>query len=381
MEKLKDTCAIVGVGKSPVGKLPDISSEALSMMAITRSLEDAGLAISDVDGLIAEKEIGSSAMTWANQIGVAMGMHTVISTDLDTGGATAPASVQYAVMLINSGMCKTVVCFYGDKGVTGARFGGRRVSEFETPYGYSTPAAYHALAWRRYMHEYGGTEDTLGAIAMAFRKNAVLNPDARYYKQPMTIEDYKNSRMIVSPLRLTDICMNSDGAVAVVITSVERGNSLKKKPIKITGMGHSSSYELFRNHEEGWIESGPLNAGDQCFDMAGLKREDVDVAELYDCFTPTVVFELEGYRFCERGEAADFVKDGNIERDGKLPLNTSGGLLSDVYITGWTHITEAVQQLRGEAGPRQIDGAEVAFACGYGGSIPHLCYGALLLTK
>jgi acetyl-CoA acetyltransferase len=238
------------------------------------------------------------------------------------------------------------------------------VTQYTAPLGWITYPQAMAMWARRHMIDYGTTEEHWAEIATTFRANALLNERAMQ-RTPMTKDDYFNSRMIVDPFRMYDICLESDGACAVVITSAEHARDLRQKPVYIMGGayggGPSQGDDLFDairwpSHSHNCFKY----LADDLWGSAGIGPKDVDVAEIYDCFTYSVLMALEGLGFCKEGEGGPFVMGGRIARDGELPVNTHGGLLSEAYIHGFNHVIEAVEQLRGTAGERQIDGAEIA---------------------
>jgi acetyl-CoA acetyltransferase len=374
MTNLRDTCAIVGVGETKFGTLPGVTDSALTFEAIKKAIEDAGLKHSDIDGLTAQQLYHGTSMWYSNWLGEKMGLKLKYTTDIDLGGATPVTCVQHAVMAINAGLATTVVCVYGESSrswrprVTGtvrARPWGQGMGEFEHPWGLLAPMHGYAMACKRHMHEYGTTSKHLGAIAIACRKHASMNENAQQRK-PMTMEDYLASPMFCDPFRLLDICQITDGAAAVVVTSAERARNLKHKPVYISGMGNRHPHQGI-----GWAPSmttvGAKDSGDMAYKMAGVAPKDIDVAEIYDCFTYTVLVTLEDYGFCKKGEGGPFVENGRIELGGELPVNTHGGLMSQGHIDGMNHVTEAAQQLRGYAGIRQVKDAELAIVSGNGG--------------
>jgi acetyl-CoA acetyltransferase len=223
----------------------------------------------------------------------------------------------------------------------------------------------YAMACQRHMYEFGTTSKQLGAIAVACRKHASMTENAQR-RQPITLDDYMNSKMYSDPFRLLDICQVTDGGAAVVVTAKERSISLKHKPIYISGMGNRHPAWGI-----GWAPSmtttGAKESSEIAYKMAGMTPKDIDIAEIYDCFTYTLLVTLEDYGFCKKGEGGSFVEGGRIEIGGELPVNTSGGLLSQGHLEGMNHITEAVRQLRGDCGPRQVKDAEVAIVSGNGG--------------
>lgn len=261
--------------------------------------------------------------------------------------------------------------------------------DFTAPYGDLAALPFKAQVARRHMHLFGTTSRQMGAVAVTFRRHACMNPAAQMYeKGPITIEDHQNSRMIVEPLRLLDNAPITDSGGAVVVTSAERARNLKHRPVYISGMGQAHSGEFMRpwrdpRYPEGTFEGG--KAADIALNMAGITRKDIDVAQFYDGFTILVIIELEAYGFCKPGEGGPFVEEGRLELGRELPSNTAGGLLSEGHLMGMGHVAEAVRQLRGECGERQVKDVEVAFVSGYGGS-PHeypisFSYSTLILTR
>jgi acetyl-CoA acetyltransferase len=305
-------------------------------------------------------------------LGEKMGLKLKYAMDMELGGVIPVSMVQHAVMAINAGLCNTVVCvFAGSQRSSGGRppEAGRpspgRENEFMNPFGQVGAMHGYAMACQRHMYEFGTTSKQLGAIAVACRKHASMTENAQR-RQPITIDDYMNSKMYSDPFRLLDICQVTDGGAAVVVTAKERAKSLKHKPIYISGMGNRHPAWGI-----GWAPSmtttGAKESSEIAYKMAGMTPKDIDIAEIYDCFTYTLLVTLEDYGFCKKGEGGPFVEGGRIEIGGELPVNTSGGLLSQGHLEGMNHITEAVRQLRGDCGPRQVKDAEVAIVSGNGG--------------
>lgn len=281
-------------------------------------------------------------------------------------------------MLIANGVCQAVLTVGADNQLSGMTrdnairsFAKNRHPQYEYPFGLSTVAGY-ALVAQRHFHEFGTTREHLANIAVVCRKHALLNPNAQV-RDPLFLEEALNSKPIASPLHLSDCCISSDGGGAVIVTSEDRNRDLKNHPIVILGAGQGFSHEHLcqvRNI----TDTGVRSAGKRAFEMARIEPNDIDVIELYDCFTITVLVQLEDYGFCPKGEGGRFVAEGHIQLGGKLPVNTNGGMLSfgNPGITGGIfHIIEAVRQLRGECGPRQVAGAQLALVGGVGGIFSH----------
>jgi acetyl-CoA acetyltransferase len=385
MQKLKGRCAIAGIGETKVGKIPDLSAMALNLEASRKAIEDAGLRNKDIDGVLSLKPFLDPTLSYSLMIAENLGISPRYTTDLDVCGATPVAMVIHAIMAIATGLCTTVLCTSGRKRATGnlvpkhgrLNWGSE---DFEYPFGLiGSPGAF-ALAARRHMHEYGTTSRQFGAVAVAMRKHACLNPNAQMHT-PITIEDHQNSRYVAEPFRLLDCSLVSDGGSAVVVTSAERGSDLRKPPIHILGFSQFHPCRTLCGHT--MLTTTPaVQVGKEAFGMAGLSPQDVDIAELYDCFTYTVIAQIEDFNFCRKGEGGAFVEGGRIEIGGELPVNTHGGLLSQAHLGGMLHITEAVSQLRREAGARQVAGAETALVSGLGvAQTPFATFAALILSK
>ncbi len=374
MFSLKDKAAIVGIGETEYSRDAGVSVLSLNLQAARRAVEDAGLAIKDIDGLLPRADLVKTDELLSN-FGIKDLRYSVI---IRMGGASATASLQSAAMAVASGVAKVVLCVFGWKAASETRFSRRPVSSsgilrqrtvpgsFEDPFGSFVPVQYYAHMAKRHMHEYGTTSRQFGAVAVAMRKHAILNPQA-IMRKPMTIEDHQNSRMISEPFRLFDCCLESDGAAAVVVTSAERACDLKQRPIHIMGVaeGHPDSPDYIAGRPV-LTEVGLKKAAPKAFAMAGITPGDIDVAQIYDCFTYIVIVQLEDLGFCKKGEGGPFVENGRIELGGELPVNTHGGLLSQAHISGMNHIVEAVRQLRGEGGAAQVKGAKIGLVTGYG---------------
>lgn len=374
MFSLKDKAAIVGIGESEYSRGVGVSVVSLGLQAAVSAIEDAGLSIKDIDGVIPGFG-GTRVEDYISNFGLGDLRYAAI---IPMGGASSVASLQSAAMALASGVASAVLCVTAWKGYSDARMstgaagmGGPSpamsiIGNFEVPFGSFTPAQFYAPMATRHMHDYGTTSRQFGAVAVAMRKHAILNPKA-LMKQPMSIEDHQNSRMITEPFRLFDCCLETDGAAAVVVTSAERARNLKHRPVYIMGVaeGHPDSPDYIAARPV-LTEVALKKAAPKAFAMADITPKDVDVAEIYDCFTYVVIAQLEDMGFCRKGEGGPFVENGRIELGGELPVNTHGGLLSQAHTAGKGHIVEAVRQLRGDAGPAQVKDAEIAAVTGYG---------------
>jgi acetyl-CoA acetyltransferase len=375
-------CAIVGIGESAIGKVPDRSALQLQADATRAALADAGLRISDIDGLITTPV---RVEAWNMPCGVVashLGIRPSYLATLDLAGASGCAMVHHAAMAIASGQCTTVLCVSGQNllsnklradAVKQMAESGAAHPQFEAPYGPLVASSY-ALVARRHMHEYGTTEAQMAEVAVTMRRHAGLNPNA-HMRKPITIDDVLNSPMITSPLKRLDCALVSDGAGAAIITSAERARDLPKRPAYLLGQGYGLSHSYISEYLD-ITHSGAVDSGRKAFAMAGVTHQDIDVAELYDCFTITVLIELEDLGFCKKGEAGAFVQGGRIGLTGELPLTTHGGLLSAGHSglgAGFFHVLEAVRQIRGEAGARQVKDVKTALVHGNGGTIAVHC--------
>ena len=375
---LKDKYAIVGIGQSRIGKVPELSDYGLQLTAVKNALDDAGLKKQDIDGLITHSHLLGAVRVHHQRVAERLGINTDFGLSVSSGGATSGLMVQVAIAAIEAGFCTTVLCLHGDKGRTRRPEDVHEAAGGNAPeYGMFGATAQHALGATRHMHDYGTTHDQLGAIAVSFRKHASLNPGAQM-QDPITIEDYHRSRWVVWPFHLLDCCLVSDGAAALIVTSVERARNLRQPPVYVMGMGRA-------NNSRGWIygdhmiELAAKESGAKAFRMAGVTPADIDTAQIYDCYTYIVLATLEDYGFCKKGEGGPYVEGGRLELGGSLPTNTSGGMLSEGYVEGMLQIVEAARQLRGQAGARQVPEAELAIVSGNGGNT--VCHSTLILRR
>jgi acetyl-CoA acetyltransferase len=323
-------------------------------------------------------------------MGARLGINAAFSTSLDNGGASQILAVILAVMAIDAGLATTVVCGFGRDSWSRTRVssqahmqneivpGGQRPREHGAEFGHMGAVAAHGLGARRHMFEYGTTREDFAAVAIDFREHALRNPDAMM-KKPLTFHDYMAARMIVDPFGLYDCSLMSDGAGAVIVTSAERARSLKARPVLIKG------FATF-NNTKGWhvddhmVTTSGEESGERAYRMAGLGPKDVDVVQLYDCFTYMVLAQLEDYGFCKKGESGAFARSGALRINGALPANTSGGQLSEAHVEGMLQIVEGVRQLQGVYGPdRQVRDAEISLVSGHGGN--YVCHSTLILGK
>lgn len=357
---LSGRAAIVGIGATDFSKDSGRSELRLAAEAVTAALADAGLTPADVDGLTTFTMDSNLQIAVARAVGIPQ---LKFFSHIGYGGGAACATIQQAAMAVATGVADVVVAYRAFNERSGSRFGQFSSSlaaaptssgidaGWSYPQGLGTPAAQVAMVARRYMHVYGATSADFGRVAVADRKHAAVNPAAFFYGKPITLEDHQSSRWIAEPLRLLDCCQESDGGVALVVTSVERARDLPQSPAVITAAAQGSGADqyvmtsYYRDAMTGLPEMGLV--GDQLWAQSGLRPDDIRTAVLYDHFTPFVLMQLEELGFCGRGEAKDFIADGALELGGRLPINTHGGQLGEAYIHGMNGIAEAVRQLRG----------------------------------
>ena len=385
MGNLSGKYAIVGVGTSRFGKLQGVSTMGFTLEASKRAIADAGIARDAIDGvLVMMPAVMGEQHGWAARVAAYLGVEPTFSATMDLGGATACGSVQTAIAAIDAGYCTTVLCCFATQnwpqGVAMQLFG----SEFQVPYGDVGAITLMAHIKRRQQHEFGFTDEDYGRIAVTWREHARRNPEAQMRK-PMTLDDYLQSRWVAEPLRLFDCCPNTDGGGACIVTALERAGDLPRRPARILGAGQSHSSEIIHPTGPEAKPIGGRKAAEQVFGMAGVTPRDIDVAQFYDAFTPRVVHDLVAYGFCTPADLGGFISAGNLDYGGALPSNTAGGLISEGHLSGFGHIREAVRQLRGEAGERQVPDAELCLVTGYGGA-PHeapptVSYSALVLAR
>ncbi|AWS46510.1 lipid-transfer protein [Streptosporangium sp. 'caverna'] len=360
MVSFSGSTAVAGIGATEFSKQSGRSELQLAAEAVSAALDDAGLTPSDVDGLVTYTQDANDEIAVAREVGIG---DLSFFSRVHYGGGAACGTVLHAAMAVATGVAETVVCYRAFNERSGRRFGqpdarigGEPSSQglemsWHVPYGLMTPAAWVAMFAQRYMHAYGVTSEDFGRVAVAMRRHASTNPAAWFHRRPITLEEHQASRWIVEPLHLLDCCQESDGAVALVVTSAERARDLRRSPALITGAaqgagaGQMMMTSYYRDDMTGLPEMGVV--GGRLWEQSGLGPSDVQTAILYDHFTPFVLTQLEELGFCGRGEARDFVAGGGIEIDGHLPVNPHGGQLGEAYIHGMNGIAEAVRQIRG----------------------------------
>ena len=368
---LRGRGAIVGVGETAYTKKSSSSALELQLEASLLAIADAGLEPRDIDGVIPIGITGAPAEEYVINFGLE---DLRFSALIPHGGASGIGALQCAVAAVSAGLCRHVLVPSGRNVSSGARASVRihqmpqfhLVTEYERPEGALAPAQLYAPMARRHMELYGTTSEQLGEIAVSTREHASRNDNA-VMRDPITLADHQASRMIADPFRLLDCSLESDGGAAYVVSSTDRARDLRQPVVELLGvaMGHPPSPNSITQRAD-MTRIGIHRAAPIAFGMAGVGPSDIDVAEIYDCFTYVVLCQLEDMGFCAKGEGGPYVADGRLRRGGALPTNTHGGLLSQGHMLGMNHIVELVRQLRGHGGPRQVDGAEVGVVTGYG---------------
>ncbi len=383
---LRGKVAIAGAADTAVGKLPGRTPMELCVEAALAAIDDAGLDRTDVDGLLTCNAMAQPLMYHAEAMAEYMQIFPRYCLSVGAGGGTTFSILHHAASAIVTGMADVIVVAMADSlrsGLTRDQAMQVQAStghpQFEQPYGATVPA-YYALIAQAHMAQYGTTEEHLAGIAVACRQHASLNPSAQM-RDPITVDDVLSSRMIADPLHLLDCSLVSDGGSAIVLCSAERAADLAHDPVYIMGAGEGHSHEHI-SAARSLTTSAAKEAGQRAFDMAGLTPADMDFAQLYDCFTPTVLVELEDLGFCAKGEGGAFVDSGALLPGGELPVNTHGGLLSHCHPGNpgsMFALTESVWQLRHSAGARQVPNARHALVHAQGGIMSS--HTALVLSR
>jgi acetyl-CoA acetyltransferase len=359
--------AIVGAAESDLGEVgPGYSPIDLMAQGVQRALDDCGLALRDVDGLFC-------ATTQSRLAGLALAEYLKLPEayldSTSTGGSSFMTFVARARQAIASGACQVAVIAYGStqRSLGRKNTSGTERNPYEAPFKPFLPPTAYALAAARHMHQFGTTREQLAEVAVAARQWALLNPVA-WEKKPLSVEDVLASRMVSYPLTIRDCCLVTDGGGAIILTSAERARTLKKAPVHLLGAGHVTTHQSISSMPD-LVETGAGRSGQLAYAQAGIAASDVDVVGLYDAFTINPILFLEDLGFCAKGEGGAFVSGGRIAPGGELPVNTNGGGLSYCHpgMYGLFVLIEAVRQLRGECGARQVPNAQIALAHGNGG--------------
>ncbi|MCL4240269.1 MAG: thiolase family protein [Dehalococcoidia bacterium] len=384
---LRGAAAITGLGMTPMGRIYKSTME-LAADATRAALADAGLRKDQVDGLLI-----NAGITGTTGGGISLGLQNYMGMQnlrllnhMNAAGSTAAQMVHYAALAISAGMANHVLCVFADAPLregssAGAAYGGaarnpqrpRGMSGLYPAAGYFGANTPYALAARRHMAEYGTTQDQLGIIAVGQREWATRSPLAQM-RAPITLEDYHNSRWIIEPLHLLDCCLVSNGAVAVIVSGADTAKEMPQPPVYVLGMGQGHPGDTGRAGANWETHTGAQLAAKTAYAMAGVGPANIDVCQIYDCYTYTVLVTLEDYGFCKKGEGGPFVEDGKLAPGGSLPTNTGGGELSGYYMWGMTPLSEGIIQARGQGGERQVAKHDTVLVTGNGGSLSyHAC--------
>jgi acetyl-CoA acetyltransferase len=368
---------IAGLGMTDLGKVYGRTPADFAADAVRRAAGDAGLRLADIDGLLTSSGVtGGVSVDLQRDLGVT---DLRLLSHMQSYGSTAAAMVQVASLAVMSGTASVVACVFADSPLQPERGAGAVYGTRRAPAGWwgllgasgvigANPM--YALAARRHMARYGTTTEQFGHIAVAQRSWAALNPAAQL-REPITLADHQSSRWIADPFRLLDCCLVSNGGIAVIVTTAERAASLAQPPVHVLGWAQSHPGHYLRRDPEFGLVTGAATAGPAALEMAGVALTDVDVVQLYDCYTFTVLVTLEDYGFCPKGEGGPFAASGVLGPGGKLLLNTGGGQLSGYYLWGMTPLSEAVIQARGQGGERQAAEHDVVLVSGNGGVLDH----------
>jgi len=379
-DSLKNKVAIVGVGESEIGRVPHMTGLGLNAQAAKRALDDAGLKVSDIDGVLTAYSFTEPYFMLGSVICEYLGLKPRFNASMIVGGASPAVMLKHAAEAISAGQAETILVCAGENRATGQTRDAAVATlmavghpYFEQPYGTSIPGFYAMIA-QRHMHVYGTTREQLANVAVNTRAHALLHPNA-HMKTPLTLEHVLSAKSIADPLGMLDCCLISDAGGAFIVTSAERARDLKSAPVYLQGIGEYHTHEHLMCAPS-LTEFGATESGRVAYEMAGLGPRDIDFAELYDCFTIVPIIELEELGFCAPGEGGAFFAEGHARIGGKLPVNTHGGMLSHAHAGaagGLFGILEAVRQLRGGLGPRQVEGAEVALVHNEGGILSSHC--------
>ena len=369
---LRDKACVTGIGETAYMRGSTKTAFELQIESSLKAIADAGLTPKDIDGVIPIGIVSGTADDFIDNFGLP---DLRFSAVIPHGGASPAMALQCAAVALAGGACNHVLITFGRNVSASANKAGARihampqfhfVTEFEYAMGNIAPAQLYAPMARRHMELYGTTAEQFGEVAVACREHALLNDNA-VMKKPITLEDHRNSRMIADPFRLLDCSLESDGGAAVVVSASERAGDLRHRKVYISGVaaGHPDSPGAITQRPD-MTSLGIGKAAPRAFQMAGVTPADIQVAEIYDCFTYAVIRQLEDMGFCAKGEGGPFVQGGRLKLGGALPTNTHGGLLSQAHVWGLNHIVELVRQLRGDAGRAQVKDVELGLVTGYG---------------
>ena len=361
----RDHACVTGVGNTEYSKRIERSAEMLAVEAALAAAADAGISPQQIDGVVAYPgHVGDDV------IQAELSLSPRFRVTVDIGGCSAVSALRVAAMAVLSGAANHVLLFRGLRGSSGARKADRPSflpgqpfrRHLEYTYGMNTPAQRYAVLCQRYKHEYGLDRRTLGEIALAARAHANLNPNAQMYGRALTMDDYLAGRLIADPYTLFDCCLETDGASAVIVSARNEARDIRILSVaEAQGVSPDDT-----SNRDPFLDIGLTQAANQVWNDLGVGPEDMDAAMIYDCFTFEVLHQIEEAGFAKHGQAADLIADGGIRLGGRLPINTHGGMLSEAHQAGLNHVVEAVRQLRGECGPRQVENARLVAVTGWG---------------
>ncbi|MBU8918853.1 thiolase family protein [Bacillus sp. FJAT-29953] len=368
--------AIIGVGDTNMGKIPNITSIEFQALAAREAIFDAGISKDEIDGVITAYSLTEPHPMPSSYLAEYLGLEPNFNTTVQLGGASGCSAVGLAAAVIQAGYCKNVLISFGENRLSGLGRSGaiEKLSnfghqQFEALYGATIPSFYSMIA-TKYMETFEIDQLDLAKISVLHRDNAMLHPKA-HMKKKLTVEEIMKSKVIAEPLHLYDCAVISDGGSALIMTSSENAENYKNKPTYLLGYGEKTTHEHI-SQKEGLLSFGATTSGKTAFQKAGVSPKDIDVALLYDCFTITVLILLEDLGFCEKGEAVKWLREGKLNLGGSLPINPHGGLLSHGQpgpSGGLNHVIEAIRQLRGQADKRQVPNAKLALVHGNGGML------------
>ena len=349
---LKDKACVVGVGTTDYGVFPETDAYGLGSTALRKAVEDCGITYDEIDGLIVNRIPNYERFAEIN------GINPTFCLLTESHGRFSGVSMELAAQALAAGEAKYVALVYGNNGRSAAaKYGGG--AGLWSPWGFTSPGATHAMMYQRHMHDFGTTSEDLANIAVAFRKHASMNPNA-VRRDPISIADHQTSRQICEPLHLLDYCQINDGGVALIMTTPDRAKDLKNIPVYLSGYARQDNFLRASTPQLDYWYPILQEVSSKIYSRACISQNDVDGLMIYDNFSPTVLFSIEGMGFCKQGEGGQFIRDGSLELGtGRWPTNTSGGHLSESYMQGWGLIAEAVKQVRGECGERQIPDCEI----------------------
>jgi acetyl-CoA acetyltransferase len=375
-----NAAAIAGLGMTELGKVYGPNATEFAAEAVRLACADAGLALGSIDGLLISSGLGRNGVDLS--LRTTLGLTDLgLAMEVNAFGASAGAMVGIAAQAIAAGQANAVACVFADAPLRPAVSSGSAYSSqgrrppsgfagYRTMSGLVSANLHYALAAQRHMSTYGTTSEQLGAIAVAQREWAAMNPRAAM-RDRITLDEHQTSRMIAAPLHLLDCCLVSNGAIAVIVTGADRAADLNQPAVHVWGYGQRHVAPPMARGSDFGLRTGAVGSGRAAMRMAGVSVGDIDLVELYDCYTFTVLITLEDYGFCNKGEGGAFVADGRLAPGGELPCNTGGGQLSSFYMWGMTPLSEAVIQARHQAGSRQVDKHDVILVSGNGGVLEH----------